>query len=124
LTGVRHAWQSHGIDTLVRVALPAASAQEVEEGMTWIEIGAELLKLREASRINAGLRPLNARAVIDGLLRDLGNLEPRSWHARLVAAQAALRRNEETSENQMMLGVRAMVVELASLLRQVHVVKK
>ncbi|HEY4352591.1 MAG TPA: FUSC family protein, partial [Paraburkholderia sp.] len=39
----RHAWQCQSIDTLVRYALPAASIQESEECMGWIEIGAGLL---------------------------------------------------------------------------------
>jgi uncharacterized membrane protein YccC len=119
-TNAHHAWQSRSIDTLVRLALPAASGTEVDECMAWIEIGVELLKLQDASCVEVESLPSSAREVIDGLLADLRLLEPRSWHARLIAAETALR-CKETSENQMVLGIRARVLELISLLKRAAV---
>ncbi|MFM0394600.1 FUSC family protein [Paraburkholderia phytofirmans] len=113
---MRLAWQCHSIDTLVRLALPAASVKEVKECMAWIEIGGEVLKLKEASR--AGLLPLNARKTIDDLLTDLQSLELQSWHTRLLVADAELR-EDKLSGNQHVLGTRAVVLELVSLIEHI-----
>jgi hypothetical protein len=113
---MRHAWQCRSIDTLVRLALPAASVKEVDECMAWIEIGGELLKLKEASRVEP--LPLSARKSIDDLLTDLQSLELQSWHVRLIVADAELR-DEKLAGNQHVLGTRAVVLELASLIQRI-----
>ncbi|WP_460900794.1 FUSC family protein [Paraburkholderia jirisanensis] len=117
-TGTYHAWQSRSIDSLVRLALPSASGKEVDECMTWIEIGIELLKLRDAFRADAEWLPMEARKAIDALFADLGDREPRTWHARLVAANAELQ-NETGVADQHLLGIRTRILELASLLKRV-----
>lgn len=113
---MRYVWQCRSIDTLVRLALPAASLKEVDECMAWIEIGAELLKLKEASRTE--LLPLNARKWIGDLLTDLQSLQPQSWHARLMKLAAELR-DEKLPANQHLLKTRAVVLEIASLLQRI-----
>jgi uncharacterized membrane protein YccC len=122
ITNAHHAWQSRSIDTLVRLALPAASGKEVDECMAWIEIGVELLKLQSVSRADAELLPSGAKQVIDELLTALRTLEPRAWHARLIAAEAALV-CKEPGGNQTVLGVRAIVRELASLTKHTTTAK-
>lgn len=117
-TDTYHAWQSRSIDSLVRLALPAASAEEVDECMTWIEIGIELLKLRDAFRADAELLPMDTRKTLDALLADIGNREPQTWHARLVAANAELQ-GETLMIDQRLLGIRSRILELVSLLKRV-----
>ncbi|OUL77796.1 FUSC family protein [Paraburkholderia hospita] len=111
-----HAWQSRSIDSLVRLALPAASTNEVDESMAWIEIGVELLKLQDASRTGVEWLTSGTKKTLAELLMDLRTLDPRSWHARFIAAEHALRR-EETSGNQMELRARANLLEISSLLK-------
>ncbi|AUT74953.1 Uncharacterized membrane protein YccC [Paraburkholderia hospita] len=117
-TGVTHyAWQSRSIDALVRIALPAASAQEVDECMSWIEIGAELIELQNASHNDGGPLSSDARKTLDPLLADLRDIEPHAWHARLIAADAALHRTQHT--DQTVLAIRARIAEIVSLLKHV-----
>ncbi|MEM5389685.1 FUSC family protein [Paraburkholderia phymatum] len=108
----RRAWQCRSIDTLVRHALPVASIRESDECMGWIEVGAGLLKLMEASREDS--LPLNARQSIDDLLMELHSLELQSWHQRLIVADAELR-NGRPHGNQFLLSARAVILELAAL---------
>ncbi|GJH28832.1 FUSC family protein [Caballeronia novacaledonica] len=112
-----HAWQSRSIDALVRIALPAASAEEVEQCMSWIEIGSELLALKNDLRIGARTLPPVARKVLDLLLSDLRNIEPHAWHARLIAADAELQSTWHA--DQTVLAIRARIAEIISLLEHV-----
>jgi uncharacterized membrane protein YccC len=113
-----HAWQTRSIDALVRIALPAASGREVDEGMLWTEIGVELLKLQEVSRGDIALLAPDASRTAERLLADLGNLETRAWHARLIAASAELH-DETLVADQKALAIQARILELASLLKRV-----
>jgi hypothetical protein len=75
--------QSRSIDALLRIALPAASAQQVHGCMAWIEIGAGLLELQNASRT-----PGNSSLMHDtrGLLRQMLNLTARSARIAEIAS--------------------------------------
>jgi len=111
----RHEWQSRSIDTLVRLALPAASEAEIGACMAWIEVGGELLRLRTSS-LGKALSP-SAKVTIDELLTALKELGPQSWHARLMAAETALL-NQEPAGDQEVLKVRAVLAELIVLLER------
>ncbi|GJH03509.1 FUSC family protein [Paraburkholderia terrae] len=112
-----HAWQSRSIDALVRIALPAASAQDVDACMWWMEIGTELLELHNASRTDAGTLPPDVRKTLDQLLSDLGDIKPHAWHARLITADAELHHTHHG--DQTVLAIRARIAEIASLLKHV-----
>jgi hypothetical protein len=88
--------------------------------MSWIEIGAELLELQNASHTDAGPLSSDARKTLDPLLADLRDIEPHAWHARLIAADAALHRTQHT--NQTVLAIRARIAEIVSLLKHVAAV--
>ncbi|MPW20655.1 FUSC family protein [Paraburkholderia sp. CNPSo 3157] len=112
-----HEWQSRSIDALVRIALPAASAEEVDECMSWIEIGSELLELKNGLRIAAGALSPTTQKALDQLLSDLRDIEPHAWHARLIAADAEL--HQTWHADQTVLAIRARIAEIASLLKHV-----
>ncbi|KDR43529.1 fusaric acid resistance protein [Caballeronia glathei] len=115
--GASHAWQSMHIDALVRFALPAASDDDVDECMAWIEIGTEFVKLRDC--VHADAFPPSARETIVRLFADLGRLEAQNWYARLVVAEATLV-CANMAADQRVLSARATLLELALQLKHRH----
>ncbi|CAB3751013.1 FUSC family protein [Paraburkholderia humisilvae] len=113
-----HAWQTRSIDTLMRIALPAASEAEVSECMSWIEVGVELLRIQDTLRADGELLSPAAKKTTDALLADLRDREPQTWYPRLIAADAELQ-DETLLADQTVLSIRARVLELASLLKSI-----
>ncbi|QYD72621.1 FUSC family protein [Paraburkholderia edwinii] len=124
IASTHHAWQTHSLDTLMRLALPAASETDIDECVTWIEIGVELIKLQDELRADAALLPPGVRKTIDSLFEELRNGKPRTWHSTVASADAELNevqavQNDPLPADQTVLSIRMRVAELTALLRRV-----
>jgi uncharacterized membrane protein YccC len=124
IANTHHAWQTRSLDTLMRLALPAASETDIDECMTWIEIGVELIKLQDELRADVGVLPPGVRKTVDSLFEALRNSKPQTWHAPMASANAELNevqagQNDPLPVDQTVLSVRMRVAELTGLLTRV-----
>jgi uncharacterized membrane protein YccC len=128
IAGTHHAWQTRSLDTLMRLALPAASETDIDQCVTWIEIGVELIKLQNALSADARLLPPGVKKTIDSLFEELRNSQPRTWHFLMASADAELNdvdavQNNRLLADQTVLSIRMRIAELTVLLRRVDATK-
>jgi uncharacterized membrane protein YccC len=124
IASTHYAWQTRSLDTLMRLALPAASEADIDECVTWIEIGVELIKLQDELRADAALLPPGIRRTVDSLFEELRNGKPQTWHSPMALADAELNeiqavQNDPPLADQTVMGIRMRVAELTVLLRRV-----
>jgi uncharacterized membrane protein YccC len=125
IASTHHAWQTHSLDTLMRLALPAASEADIDECVTWIEIGVELIKLQDELRADVALLSPEARKRLDSLFEALRKSKPQTWYAAMASADAELDEMQATQcdpllADQTVLNIRMRIAELTVLLKRVE----
>jgi uncharacterized membrane protein YccC len=128
IANTHHAWQTRSLDTLMRLALPAASQTDIDECMTWIEIGVELIKLQDELRADVGALPPGVLKTVESLFEALRNSKPQTWYSPMASAYAELNgmqavQHEPLVADQTVLCICMRVAELTALLKRVDATK-